>query len=145
MGSRTVCDPYGGLNPLVDKVIGPRAYEIVKFVALRMGWIQKVAAEPYTRLALIGQVAGTTTNLLFPPTVTLGSMFDSAVWLTDPTTGIQYGVDSGYFSTAYSTAGVTITLKSGAPAGLQIASIKWSLTAFEANPIPPGVFRAPIA
>lgn len=138
MGMRNHTDPYGGLNPLVDRVIGPKAYDFVKFVALRMGFIQKAASEPYTRLRLLARTTGLVTSLVFPPTVLLENMVDSAVWIVDPVTGSRCNADSGYFNVIYTTMGATISIKPEAPLSLQNAEIMWFLTAME-------VYRAPIA
>ena len=42
MGIRPTNDPYGGVNPLIDKMIG-NAYDIVKYVAANLKTIRYVA------------------------------------------------------------------------------------------------------
>lgn len=128
MNMRSPTDPYGGLNPLVDKVLGPKAYDIVRFVACHMPIIAKVAAQPWSRLKAVGKTVGLVTNILFPPLITLPMLVDSTVWLVDPITGSRYNGESGYFTTAYTTAGLTISLSETAPIALQSADVLWMLT-----------------
>ncbi|UZV39864.1 hypothetical protein [Xanthomonas virus PB119] len=136
MGMRNHIDPYGGLNPLVDRVLGPKAYDIVKFVACRMPFIEKVAAEPWSRLRLVGKMVGPVTSLLFPPMVQLANVMDSVIWLIDPLTGARYNADSGYFTVAHTQLGVTISMKDEAPVALQTADVLWFLTAAEVRYVP---------
>ncbi|QYW01941.1 tail fiber [Stenotrophomonas phage Piffle] len=128
MNMRTCGDPYGGLNPLVDRVLGPKAYDIVRFVAVNMNLIAKAAAEPYARLTATGKISGPVTNLLFPTSIPLESLVDSTVWLIDPLTGARYNAESGYFTTAYTANGVTISLSETAPVALQAADVLWFMT-----------------
>ena len=132
MSYRNPNDPYGGRNPLVDQVIGPTAYEIVRFVAIQMPVIQKVANQPFIRLGSTGVTSGAVTQLLFPPNVSLETLVDSTVWVIDPLTGDRYNADSGYFTLSYKSAGVVISFKSEAPAQLLTgAKVDWYVTAVE--------------
>lgn len=133
---RNHLDPYGGLNPLVDRLLGPKAYEIIRFVASRMPFIEKVAADPWRRMTLLGKMVGTTTSLLFPPLVPLDGVMDSTIWLKDPVTGNRCNSESGYFTVSYQAQGVVITLNIDAPASLQTADIVWFLTAVEVIHVP---------
>lgn len=128
MNMRSPCDPYGGLNPLVDKLIGPKAYDIVRFVAYNMPLIAKVAAEPWVRLKAVGKTSGLVSNLMYPVSVTLDNLVDSTIWLIDATTGARYNAESGYFTTAYSSNGVTISINETAPVSLREADVMWLLT-----------------
>ncbi|QEG09309.1 hypothetical protein HYP93_gp48 [Stenotrophomonas phage Pokken] len=128
MNMRTCGDPYGGLNPLVDRVLGPKAYDIVRFVAHNMNLIAKAASEPYARLTAYGKASGLVTNILFPADVSLGALVDSTVWLVDPLTGSRYNSESGYFTTAYTVNGLTISLNETAPEALQSADVIWFMT-----------------
>lgn len=132
MSARNHIDPYGGLNPLVDSVLGPTAYEVVRFVATQMPVIQKVANEPYVRTFASGLTAGLVTSLLYPGKATLETLVDSTIWIRDPLTGSKYNADSGYFKMVYTTNGVTISIDPTAPTALQTgAEINWFLTSVE--------------
>lgn len=128
MNMRSPCDPYGGLNPLVDKLIGPKAYDIVRYVAINMPLIAKVAAQPWLQLKAVGKTTGLVTNLLFPPNIQLSQLVNSTVWLIDPITGSRFNAESGYFTTAYTLQGLTISLNENAPTSLQSADVLWMLT-----------------
>lgn len=137
MGTRNCNDPYGGYNPLVDRLIGPTAYDIVKFVALRMPFIQKAAANPYSQLPLVGKMVGTTTSMVFPPLVQPNTMVDSVVWLTDALGNRVKAETVG--TVTYSPVGMTIVLNQGANVAWRTADILWYLTAIETR----GVIHAP--
>ncbi|AVO23169.1 hypothetical protein RIVERRIDER_88 [Xanthomonas phage RiverRider] len=133
---RNHLDPYGGLNPLVDRLLGPKAYEVVRFVASRMGFIEKVAADSWRRIPLVGKMSGTATQLLFPPLVQLDGIVESTIWLKDPVTGNRCNSESGYFTVTYMAQGARIVLNNNAPVSLQTADILWFLTAVEVINVP---------
>ena len=139
-GSGNICDPYDGRQhaTLIDKMIG-NAYEVVKYVArhlneikyvaLNMALVNTVAEELRKASVVVSNVGGlgATVVLPFPDQATVDNVVASSV-LVKLANGVLLGSDSGIFTTAIAANGISITLKSDAPAEAVGGQVRWFLT-----------------
>lgn len=139
MNMRSSTDPYGGLNPLVDRIIGPKAYDIVKFVAERMGFVQYVAGNmeaivnvnnnlmsTYQAMG-ITPVAGQSVSLQMPFPILPVVVLSTQVAVRTLNGGF-YTAESGYFRWSIQGNTLQFTLNANAPAALENAQLIWTLT-----------------
>lgn len=135
MGIRTSTDPYGGKEPLVDKLIG-NAYQVVRLVAENLGFIRYVAhnmeavqkvAEDLSATTTLFAPAPTVANnavlVPYPVGVTQSRVLSSSVMILG-TDGHLYGAE--IFVSSLSRAGLVVTLGPGS--ALIGGQIRWHLT-----------------
>lgn len=130
MSMQNILNPFGGRDPLVDKLIGPTAYQVVHYVALKMGAIERAAAFARLRKVAVGVVSGPITNLAYPPGVKMAGVVRSDIWLVG--TDKKIDAASGAFSVGYTDQGVQIVLKTGFEAWVG-EKVEWFI---EANEVP---------
>lgn len=130
MGMSNSCNPYGGHNTLVDKCLGPDAYQVVQYVARHMQDIIRASANTNLQIQL-------TTPLLFiaggaaiamPPNCTVDQVRSSSVMLKT-TNGHLLGSDSGLFTTTIDGTGMTMMLTAAGndDASLTGSEVRWFL------------------
>ena len=134
MGMQPVNNPYGGVNPLIDKMIG-NAYDIVKYVARYLEEIRYVAENMKTvwlaangnTLELTATAASDTLSVALPddfdPTQLRGISViavtgDGQIYPMDPTTFFAYVTPDNT---------VDITLADDGPTGLDTAEYRINL------------------
>lgn len=125
------CHPYGNSVPLVDKLIGPDAFDVVYYVAQHMPAIQRAAllANKYQkRLETLMSVAGGGAAIVMPLGIGLSNIVSSSV-LVRTVDGRLLGSDSGLFSSVVTSAGLMVTLAGPTPdPTLDAAVVRWFLT-----------------
>lgn len=128
MNMRTIMDPFGGNDTLVDKLIGPTAYQVVHYVALKMSVLERAASFARLRKVATGVVSGQVTNLAYPPGVKMAGLVRSDLWLIG--TDKKIDAASGGFTVGYTDQGVQITLKDGFEAWIG-EKVEWFIEANE--------------
>lgn len=127
------CKPYGAQVPLVDKLIGPDAFDVVYYVAQHMPAIQKAAAVARNQWRLettVSAVAGGAT-ILMPVGVQIENVVASNVML-QTLAGELLSADSGLFKTKITNVGLTVSIEAGDASIVDGATVRWFLT-FEAR------------
>jgi hypothetical protein len=128
MNMRATCDPYGGLNPLVDKCIGPTAYHVVQYVAQNMAYVQRAAANTniQKRLTTVLLFAAGGASIALPLDCTIDQVLSSSVMLKTPA-GLLIDSDSGLFTTSIDATSMTLTLTPEATIALNNSEVRWFL------------------
>ena len=130
---RPVFDPYGGVNPLIDKVIG-NAYDIVKYVARYLTEIRYVAENMATvynavhgarRVVEAASTGSSPVNIEMPAGVTLSNIQTVEVIATDGTSIFFPGADT--FN--YGIAGTTLVISFN-DANPNLVNSDWRATFF---------------
>ena len=133
---RPVNDPYGGVNPLIDKMIG-NAYNIVRYVAYHlkeiryvaenMEDIHAVATGTVRSQALVTAVATNSTSLPLPEDIPVNDIQAMSVLITT-STGEIYLPSVTSFNVIFDGSNLVVTLVGAPPTGVLGGTIKWLIT-----------------
>ena len=130
-------DPFGGADPLVDKLIG-NAYEYVKYVAryvkeiryvaLNMEHIYRVSRNMYHNVLQVATLTslGSSYEIALPAGVTPLMIINSSV-IVKTTDNKIYGASPANFSWVIADGKLTVTVPGDAPAALVGGQIRWLL------------------
>lgn len=139
MGIRCSTDPYGGVNPLIDKMIG-NSYQTVKFVS---GYCKEIryVAEKMEDIYLVAKnmatvkenavvkgtsgIAGSDTILPFPDQVDITKIVSTQVMIRSVLDGALYDSSHGYFTSRVASDGLHLLLSNTAPLSVQNSEIVW--------------------
>lgn len=130
-------DPFGGVDPLVDKLIG-NAFQYVKYVAqyvkeiryvaLNMEHVYRVSRNMYHNYLQVKTLTalGSSYDILLPEGVTPAMVINSTV-IVKTTDNKIYGASPANFSWVISGGKLTVTVPGDAPAALVGGEIRWLL------------------
>ena len=139
---RTVNDPYGGHNPLIDKMIG-NAYPIVRYVSCYLKEIRYVAENMESihanatgtlrsQVLLIAATPSTTTSMEIPSHISTQDIQGVQV-LIRTTSGAVYFPSTNTFTFNIVEGDLVITISDSAPTGI-IGGIAKALITYQPTP-----------
>lgn len=108
MNMRSVIDPYGGNDTLVDKLIGPTAFRVVQFVALKMETIERAAAFARLRATVTAVMSAPTVLIPYPAKIEMEGVVRSDVWLLQADKKID--PSSGLFRAVHTKDGIQLSI-----------------------------------
>lgn len=128
------CQPYGSRTPLVDRVIGPDAFDVVWYVAQHMTAIQRAASIARNQWRLettLSAAVSPSAFIVMPQHVLIQNVVASNVML-QTLAGELLSADSGLFKTKITNDGLTVTIDPADASIVDGATVRWFLT-FEAR------------
>jgi hypothetical protein len=141
---RPAQDPYGGLSPYIDKLIG-NSYETVKYVArylkeiryvaYNMSHIYNVSVKVVDNLLLSAEVTslGSNHEIPLPVGITQAKIQGSTVSIVD-TVGNIYGPGESLFSWIISNEKLIVSVSANAPPSFVGGKINWLIN-WQSQPV----------